>query len=232
MEQDQTIAEEGEVSRITNSMQVSNLCVSEKIFDEDSNNYEPLERPTNYSTASSTDRFALQQQQQQRQESESEDGLVSESDSDSDSDCPVYKVKKPKIKLKKPVAQKIQNPKRKKYDIWSTRVQEDVLAETLNSCDVTYKDRSRDVESYDYTLGQKLYGSRENKANNKRSRADRSNPQLRLRKRSSSNDRNDVNSAPRHIIDLSVTCENTAEEIARDIANKLYEEKEDLLSML
>lgn len=32
-----------------------------------------------------------------------------------------------------------------------------MLAETLNSCDVTYKDRSRDVESYDYTLGHKQY---------------------------------------------------------------------------
>lgn len=164
-----------------------------------------------------------------QQDSESEDELASASDSDSDSDCQIPQVKKPKIKLK-PRMRKMQNPKRKKYDIWSTRVQEDVLAETLNSCDVTYKDRSRDVESYDYTLGQKIYGGAENRASNKRSRADRHNPKLRLTKRSCSSERNDVNSAPRHILDLNVTCENTPEEIAMDMANKLYEEKEDLIS--
>lgn len=195
-----------------------------QILDDSDNNYTPLERPASYSTVGSTNRFLVQQ------ESESEDELVSASDSDSDSDCQVYRVKKPKIKLK-PKVQKMQYPKRKKYDIWSTRVQEDVLAETLNSCDVTYKDRSRDVESYDYTLGQKIYGSADNRASNKRSRADRNNPNLRLSKRSCSNERTDANTAPRHILDLAVTCENTAEEIARDMANKLYEEKEDLLSI-
>lgn len=199
-----------------------------KIFDEDSdNNYVPLERPANYSTVSSGERFSVQQQEQ---ESESEDEMASASDSDSDSDCLVYKVKKPKIKLKKPKIQNTHNSKRKKYDIWSTRVQEDLLAETLNSCDVTYKDRSRDVESYDYTIGQKMYADEKNRTNNKRSRGDRNNPNLRLRKRSSSNEKSDVSSAPRHILDLIVTNENTTEEIARDMANKLYEEKEDLLS--
>lgn len=195
--------------------------------DDSDNNYTPLERPTNYSNTTAIERFPVQQQ-----ESESEDELVSASDSDSDSDCIITQVKKPKTKVKKPKVQKIQNPKRKKYDIWSTRVQEEVLAETLNSCDVTYKDRSRDVESYDYTLGQKLYdGTGESRANNKRSRADRNNPHIRLTKRSLSNDRNDVNGSPRLILDLTVTCENTSEEIAREIANKLYEEKEDLLSV-
>lgn len=65
--------------------------------------------------------------------------------------------------------------------------------------------------------------------NNKRTRADRNNPHVRLSRRMSE-EKPDTNSAPRHIMDLTVTSESTAEEIASDMANKLCEEKEDLLS--
>lgn len=163
-----------------------------------------------------------------QQESESEDDFLSASESDSDSDSKTYKAKKPKVKLK-PKLKKCtsNNPKQKKYDIWTTRVQEDVLAETLNSCDVTFKDRSRDVESYDYTLS---YSHTMNeRSNNKRSRNDRKNTNLRLVKRHN-DDKEEVKGSTRTILDLAVTADNTEEEIGRDLANKLCEEKEDLLS--
>lgn len=234
MEEDQTIAEDGEVSRKTPTKQIAYRLFVKILDEEPDNNYIPLERPTNYSTTASTHRFGAQQPPQQQPlplDTESEDELSSSSDTDSDSDCMVYKVKKPKIKLKKPKLPMIQNqnPKRKKYDIWSTRAQEDVLVATLNSCDVTYKDRSRDVESYDYTIGQKVYGGGDNRGSNKRSRADRNNTNLRLRKRSPSIE-SDTNRVPRLILDLTVTCDNTTDEIGLDIANKLYEGNEDLMS--
>ena len=175
---------------------------------DDSDTYTPLERPADYSGSQPNPRFPVV-----LPESESEAELQS-SDSDSDSDCNRKKSKKPKIKLKP----KLQQPKRKKYDIWSTRVQEDVLAETLNSCDVTIKDRSRDVESYDYLS---------HRVSNKRTRDDRKNPQIRSVGRSRSHERTKGNA--RKIQELAVDGSNTPEEIARDVATKLSEEKEELI---
>ncbi|XP_044263188.1 phosphorylated adapter RNA export protein [Tribolium madens] len=192
MEQDEVVLEEGELS-------------------DDSDTYTPLERPADYSGTQPNPRFPVVVP-----ESESETELQS-SDSDSDSDSTNRKSKKPKIKLKP----KLEQPKRKKYDIWSTRVQEDVLSETLNSCDVTIKDRSRDVETYDYSL------SHFNRTNNKRTRDDRKNSNVRSVGRPKSQDRAKGHS--RNIIDLTVTASNTPEEIAKDIANKLFEEKEELI---
>lgn len=176
---------------------------------DDSDTYTPLERPADYSGTQPNPRLPM------LQESESETELQS-SDSDSDSDSNRKKSKKPKIKFKP----KLQQPKRKKYDIWSTRVQEDVLAETLNSCDVTLKDRSRNVESYDYLS---------HRISNKRTRDDRKNPNIRTIGRSKSEER--VKGSSRKIFNLNVTASNTPEEIAKDVANKLYEEKEELICM-
>lgn len=73
---------------------------------------------------------------------------------------------------------------------------------------------------------------------NKRFRAnslsvkDRRNVRLRLGNRSddsSSNDGTGAMNSARCILDLLTTASNTDEEIARDIANKLYEEKDDLM---
>lgn len=78
-------------------------------------------------------------------------------------------------------------------------------------------------------------------AKNKRFRAnslnvkDRKNVRLRLGNRansgdSSSNDGASAMNGPRIILDLTCTAEqNTNEDVAREIANKLYEEKDDLL---
>lgn len=140
---------------------------------------------------------------------------------------------KPKTGYRRPI--------QKKYDIWSTRVQDEVLAETLNSCDVTVKDRSRNAETYDFSLGKK-YGSddtkdikemfkEEHRTTNKRTRADRNNTHFRQTKRSHRENVGDnVTRKSRMLLDLTVHVDSTEEEIAKDIANKLYEEKEDLIS--
>ncbi|KAJ8935155.1 hypothetical protein NQ314_012973 [Rhamnusium bicolor] len=200
MEDDEIEVEEGEVS------------------DASDNNYTPLERPVNYSAIQPKPRFPV------NPPSESDEEFQS-SDTDSDSDSNTRRSKKPKIKLK-PKPQE-QNSKRKKYDIWSTRVQEEVLAATLNSCDVTTKDRSRDVETYDFTLGKKYYEELEEKKNNKRTREDRKKPNFRQKKRSNSDEK--LKGNKRVILDLAVDLNSSAEEMAKDMANKLCEEKEELI---
>lgn len=195
--------------------------------------YTILERPANYSaTLGPKERFA------RPIESESDEKPSSSSDSDSDVEIKRKKLSKPK--LLKP--RHLVPNKRKKYDIWSTRMQEDVLSETLNSCDVSIKDRSRDVESYDYTLSYSYNKNRgddalkgnndENKdavrTNNKRNRNDRKNSNLRPVK-TRNDEESEHKSIPRHILDLAVTCSDTLDDIVADIANKLCEAKEDLI---
>ncbi|CAH2005311.1 unnamed protein product [Acanthoscelides obtectus] len=168
-------------------------------------------------------------------QSESEEEPQS-SDTDSDSEPSLKQKKRPKIKLK-PKSRRTTAPKEKKYDVWSTRVQEDFLAETLNSCDVTSKDRSRNVESYDYTLAYKLYNKDkpeskpfvDQRRGNKRTVDDRRNSHFRQRRRSSSSDKEKKKGKPRIILDLAVGTDDSPDEIAKDIGNKLYEEKEDLI---
>ncbi|KAJ8925569.1 hypothetical protein NQ315_009409 [Exocentrus adspersus] len=199
MEHDEIELEEGEVSN------------------DSDNTYTPLERPANYS-AIQTQTLPVDPP------SETEEELQS-SDSDSDSDPNIKRTKKPKIKLKPKLPP--QNPKRKKYDIWSSREQDEVLAATLNCCDVTTKDRSRNVEYYDYTLGRRYYDDSRQSKSNKRTRDDRKNIFFRQRKRSTSEEK--VKGVKRTILDLTVDLNNSPEEIAKDMANKLCEEREDLI---
>lgn len=120
-----------------------------------------------------------------------------------------------------------QQTKRKKYDIWSSHVQEDVLAETLISCDVSRIDRSRDVESYNhFDLRHKI----KNKQGNKR-RHDQRNKKFSLERKDDSDDE-DIKGSKRIILDLDIGVDITDEELAKDIANKLCEEKDDLMCML
>lgn len=74
---------------------------------------------------------------------------------------------------------------------------------------------------------------------NKRFRAnslsvkDRKNVRLRIGNRSddnSSNEGSGIMNMKRCILDLSVTTESSNDEIAKELANKLYEEKDDLMS--
>lgn len=190
-------------------MEQDNASEEGELFD-DSDNYTPLERPANYAAVQPNLKFPP------NLESDSESSKQSTSDSESDSDKELRK-KRPKIKpkLRKPVRSLRQN----KYSIWSTHIQEDVLADTLNTCDVTLKDRSRNIESYDYSLGRKT---------NKRTIGDRNNRKIRLVNASRS-DTDDIKGTARTLLSLTVSLENTEEEIARDLANKLCEEKEDLI---
>lgn len=169
-----------------------------------------MARPSNYASVQPNLRFSI------NLESESESSKQTSSDSGSDSDKEVNR-KRPKLKarLRKPARSLKQN----KYNIWSTHIQEDVLADTLNTCDVSLKDRSRNVESYDYDLSRK---------SNKRTNDDRSNSKIRLINNSKS-EKNDVKGTPRILLSLAVTFDNTEEEIATDLANKLSEEKTDLI---
>lgn len=146
-----------------------------------------------------------------------------ESDESSDSDSDDGFSKKPKrTKLKKlpplkPVA------KVKKYDIWSKRAQEDSLTETLVSCDVSNVDRSLGVEAYDYTRSNRY----KDQQRNKRKHSDQKNVHLRLGKRESPQD--DKKGTPRVILDLTENVESSEEGLAKDIANKLMEEKDQLI---
>ncbi|XP_057669022.1 phosphorylated adapter RNA export protein [Diorhabda carinulata] len=202
MEHDDIVLEEGE------------LCDSD---DE----YTPLERPTNYSKTQPLPRLPSNPVSESDEEER-------QSDSDSDSDPNTKKVKKPKIRLKPQPQQRSQI--HKKFDIWSNRLQEDTLAATLDNCDVVQKDRSRDVESYDFTIAHKYY---ENKfkvierTNNKRRHDDR-NTNFRQIRRSTSSDR-DIKGVAKIISDLKIDINGKPEDLARDIANKLFEEKEELI---
>lgn len=119
----------------------------------------------------------------------------------------------------KPVAQR--RARRKRYDIWSTRAQEDVLLENMINCDVSNIDRSRSVETYP-TLN--------NRRTNKRTCRDRVDDNIRLYKPERQEE--EVKGASRFIADLGVNAENDDAEIAKDMANKLYEEKEELICKL
>lgn len=124
-------------------------------------------------------------------------------------------------------------------------MQEESLTEDLVSCGVTrsiYHDRS--VESYDYTLGYSFANKKDQENNtsdeeqetekrltNKRTFKDRRNPKLRLGKRRQSHeDEEDPKGSARILPDLTATVESTDEEVAADIASKLSEKKDDLIS--
>ncbi|XP_060527260.1 phosphorylated adapter RNA export protein [Cylas formicarius] len=184
--------------------------------------YRPLPRPENYAQEVSQ-RFPPVNNISY---SDSEEESAS-SNSDSDLDSRTQIVKKPKrVKLQPKVLPR--STKHKKYDIWSTRMQEDVLAETFNSCDVTYKDRSRNVESYDYSLARKYYEQIDQRQGNKRTRDDRKNSAFKFKDKPTNKERN-LKGKPRIIPDLNVDINCINEDIAKDIANKLCEEREDLV---
>lgn len=186
--------------------------------DEEGVNYLPLKRPDNYSSIAGNVRF-----QKDLVESESEGDLQSSSSSDSDSGAEARKGKKPKLK---PKLLHLPKEKRKKYDIWSNRVQEDVLLETMNRCDVTKKDRSRSIETYDYTLS---YTYNKDRINNKRTRTERSDKNIRPVNKKT--DEELKKCKPRKLLELTINESSTTAEIATEIANKLCEEKSDLISM-
>lgn len=204
MDQDENNLEEGEIQD-----------------DDDTEVYTPLERPQTYALDIPQKRFPVDTHYSESEEEQQSSG------SDSDLDVGIPRSKKPKkIKV---IPKLIPKPnKLKKYDIWSTRAQEDVLAETMNSCDVSIKDRSRNVESYDYSLAAKMYEELEATQGNKRTRADRKNKLFRQKHRSNSPE-TEIKGTSRLIPDLKVDITSDINEIATDMANKLGEEREDLI---
>lgn len=110
------------------------------------------------------------------------------------------------------------------------------------TCDVTKK-RNYGVESYDYTIKYRLdddyvskkvfTNSRPHKQNdfktNKRSYSDRSNKKFRQGKRINSEHPLEEKQLPRVLPDLVVTPDQPTELVAHDIAEKLSEEKKELL---
>lgn len=113
------------------------------------------------------------------------------------------------------------------------------------TCDLTKKSRYG-VESYDYTIKYRLnddYISKKvftnnsedrpkNLATNKRSNSDRGNVKLRLGKRVNSELPLEGKQVPKILPDLLVSLEDPTEQIANEIAEKLTEEKKDLVGKL
>lgn len=133
-----------------------------------------------------------------------------------------------------------------KYNIWAQTLQED-LTENMRGCEVRNNVRDRDVESYDYNIKYRINGEM-NPGKRRQSYSDdsdtytkvepkrfkcksdqRISAKLRLGKRQSTESCEGVSSVARHILDLTVTKDNTNEELAQDMATKLCEEKDDLL---
>lgn len=180
-----------------------------------------------------------------------EDSISACSEESSDDSDDGFKVKKlnKKQKVKAVPIEKLQTvtPKpNNKYQIWSASLQEESLMENLQGCDVTKnKMRNRDVESYDYSLGYRLEGEVKSlkrrkspetdnyysQNDNKRSRGHNNqfNNRRSVKDRLGARKNSFCDNLPRSILDLVITLENTDEEIAKDIANKLCEEKDSLM---
>ncbi|CAG9766364.1 unnamed protein product [Ceutorhynchus assimilis] len=208
MEQDEQDLEEGEIEGDSDGGEVE---------------YTPLERPKNYALAVPLKRFP--EVSTRYSDNDDEDESQSSHD-DSDSDTSLRAKQSKKIKLK-PLPKR--QDRSKKYDVWSTRAQEDVLAETMISCDVSLRDRSRDVESYDYTIAQKYYAELENKQHGTKRTRDNMKSNTFLPKKRDQSEEEEFNGAPREISDLIVNSSNSVEEIVEDIASKLHEKRDDLI---
>jgi len=143
--------------------------------------------------------------------------------------------------------------------VWTAALQEDALSENMRGCDVTRSSSDRNVENYDFpqkylmngenTMKRRLSNSSDEGAShpaNKRGRQcfriamdcerERIPIKSRIGKRSRSRRGNsstsgssDNSSEPRHILDLKDTGGRDPSDVAREMANKLYEEKDELL---
>lgn len=197
--------------------------------------YDPLPRPTVYGSGAMSMKYS---------DNSGDENDSVDSDSGNDSDSPGLRAKKPKLK-KCGADEETTHPssKQSKYNIWCSELQETSLTEDLVNCDVRNKefDRSRDVESYNYKLAYTMDDQQENSVDSygsksgaftqgvKRRYRDRGSVKIRLGKRLSDSIESDGRGSPRNLFDLNVTVENTNEEVACDIANKLCEEKDDLI---
>lgn len=179
-----------------------------------------------------------------RYSDESDEPTDSESDSDSDSARGCSKKPKMKIKRCSNKAGEKQKETQDKYKVWCMQVQEEALTEELVSCGVTKRDyQDRNVEFYDFRV---RYSPTEQQAvdehssdnekeaeprlTNKRTNQDRTNLKLRLGKRRNSMDIDGQRGVARTMLDLTTNAESKDGEVAADIAEKLCEKKDDLIS--
>lgn len=112
------------------------------------------------------------------------------------------------------------------------------------SCDVSKTKSRYGVESYDYTIkyrlddnyiSKKVFTNNEDyndseRLSNKRRHVDRTNLKLRLGKRVN-NRRQKDNLQPRFLAELTVNADDTIDNVATDIAEKLSEDKMELLGL-
>ncbi|XP_049876955.1 phosphorylated adapter RNA export protein [Pectinophora gossypiella] len=203
--------------------------------DVEEGTYIPLERPEAFNPPSLVH---MQIQDEQSDEASPEESSGSESDE------PRRRPKRTKLRPRRPQPQS-QPGKKDKYNVWCKALQEDLLTEDMVSCDVTKKS-SYGVESYDYTIkyrlddnyvSKKIFTNSNNyedneRTSNKRRHAERSNIKLRLGKRVNSHRQLEEKPIPRYLPDLSATTEDPIETIALDIADKLAEEKKELVGRI
>ncbi|XP_049788174.1 phosphorylated adapter RNA export protein [Schistocerca cancellata] len=202
--------------------------------------YTPLERPVSYSAAPSV----------HVDDANSDDGAGDGSDSESeDSDSPCFSAKRHKMQTERCTSVDTRlkpEIKKKKYDIWCAELQESALTDDLVNIDVANKiiDRSRNVESYDYRLAFRhhsdttvdtvedsavLTGHLEPTYGNKRRFDERGSLKQRLGRRESGSNNDNEHCAPRHLLALNCSPDDSEEELAKDIADKLWEQKEELI---
>ncbi|XP_075217183.1 phosphorylated adaptor for RNA export isoform X2 [Lycorma delicatula] len=200
--------------------------------------YTPLERPSlptdiNYVNGTSS--------------VSSDEVSLSSSDTEEDSDIePYLRPKKQKL-TKHNKFKYLSSKSTNKYNVWSIGLQEETLSENLVNCGVEKIDRSRNVESYDYQMKYRLEDDHEqiteldhedeklrlNYSRGYKRRRGECGKQRHIRQRSKDRDwqehRQGANAIKRTISELSVTDSDSPEDVAKDIASKLLETKEDLI---
>ncbi|KAG8230478.1 hypothetical protein J437_LFUL013519 [Ladona fulva] len=220
--------------------------------DEQLADYTPLERPSFSNTQFRTEKIM---------EDKSDTSSTEDSDS-SGSYGPSTKKKRKKTKLK-PMIEPCEENKKKKFGVWTAGLQEDVLTdELITSCEVERNfDRTRDVESYDYSLAYKLAAENyqppsedgESHCDNsdisaRNGRVATNSREFSLKRRYASIDHGGRRNrpfgnrsgmgdpaykpGPKILEPLATTVNDNDEEVAKDIAAKLNEEKEDLITVL
>ncbi|XP_063540255.1 phosphorylated adapter RNA export protein isoform X1 [Cydia strobilella] len=200
--------------------------------DVEEGTYIPLERPEAFNPPSLVN--------MQIQDELSDEGSPQESSGSDSEEEPRRRPKRTKLRPKRP--QQSQPDKKDKYNVWCKALQEDLLTEDMVSCDVSKKSRYG-VESYDYTIKYRLDDSyipknvftsnnlEDENTSKKRRHSERSNVKLRLGKRPMNEDHSSKQQ-PRVLDDLVATSEDPIEVIALEIAEKLQEEKTELVGRI
>nr|XP_018898405.1 PREDICTED: phosphorylated adapter RNA export protein [Bemisia tabaci] len=215
--------------------------------------YTPLPRPSHdVGSISSAPRELSDGEIEDDDDDDDKINLMRKSSDDSDCDLPL-KRPRPAPQPRRMDAQNghaASSRPRKKYDIWSTSLQEQAVLEEFNKCDVQNVDRSRAVESYfvsseaqsteDFPNEEsdiekteenlRIIASEllETVPNNERKRK-AIKRKKDLSRRGNYYEDEDLNIVPRYLPDLAKTANDSEEDLAQDLANKLFETKDELV---